>query len=785
MEDRYKHPIDLKGSRVVVAIAQLKGPLPDGKHKTVINDRETLAWISLEDMRLRLEKVTSILDGLNEVALKPDIVVFPEYSFPVQKGLAELQNKANKYGFIVIGGADTIWQQNSTDVFNQSPIVIPGRDEPIWITKRTVSKWEEGLVDEPGQEAQPLLTWEVDGREFCISTHICLDFSVASEDVKHGGCLFIVPMCSPDVMSFLGWADNLLRLQGGSATVLCNCVGEGAKGQSGVVAVNPGGKPFQAALELSATKEQVSVFEIDLERLSPPRKTSTKQKTYPLSRRYLYDLEAMVGGVELQEVPPKDEGTRKRGVINPAIFSEVLGKKMRMAFLNVPQYAEIRKSVEAKDYEVLAILGKEDVMVTHLADDRYDMIFDVTQAINWIGIKGDTVTLQDLHEIDEDNFPHFRVDMFYKVLGVPVNEVDRGVFASRERPFPNFAEIGKLFKLAERWEDKDVTDDERTRFLKNKWILDSTETSPGDINAVMTVRLQLTRSDNKAHLLAKFEQRVVPELMANSEVTSLYRGSSPGLGIDYVLRLSADLREGFHSLYRLIKRIHDLSLEERLKADTTTYIVVKRLAQLSLSKAILVTKLSRDKKYRDRHIIPHLSNDERVKLTYQSEKEQLEIIDLFRPVDEALFKIAHLEFDDDTRSVIFRRLTSGLFNKNFDFLREVHDPLQMRVERMLTIFIRDHISEDDFRQLKEKESIQSQRDKAQLSYNERIKVVRGYLEESEPDEIRSSLVKELQSTNKVRNAFVHADAEQRISLDEFTAAVVNYCSFIHDSKLNS
>jgi hypothetical protein len=733
-------------------------------------------------MKARLEKVYGILDELTQLPLKPDIVVFPEYSFPVKQALAQLHKKADDHGFIIVGGADSFWQSDSAEILNQSPIILPGRPEPIWVTKRLVSQWEEGMVDEPTQTKNPIIVWEVNGREFWISTHVCLDFSLASEDFKEGGGLFIVPMASPDVMTFLGWADVLLRLPRGTASVLCNCVGGGAKGQSGVVAVNSGGKPFQAALELSSTKEQVSIFELDLEHLSPPKKTPTKQKVFPLVRRFLYDLESILGVIQLQEVPSPDQAIRKRGVINPAIFSAVLGKKMRMAFLNVPQYAAVRKSVEGKDYEVLAILGKEDLMVTHLADDRYDMIFDVTQAVNWIGINNDTVTINNLNELEEDNFPHFRVDAYYKVLGIPVNETDREILDSKEKPFPNFAEIGKIFKLGERWEDADVTDDERTQFLRNRWILDITETSPGNINAVMTIRLQLARSEIKAHLLAKFEERVVPELIRNPQVTSLYRGSSPGLGIDYVLRLSLDLSQGFNSLYELIDRVHDLSLDERLKADTTTYVVVKKLAQLSLSKAILVTKLSRDKRYRDKRIIPHLSNEERVRLTYQSEKEQLEFIDLFRPVDEALIKVGQLGLDHDAKSVLFRRLTSGLLNRDYDALREVHDLLQMRVERALSNFAKDQITDDQFRRLKNHEGLQSHKSKSQLNYSEKIKLVSVHIEETQNDSVQLSLVKDLIPTNKVRNAFVHTDADQRITLDEFKESVVIYCGFIHGWK---
>lgn len=110
-----KIPVNLTSSKIIVAIAQLQGPLPDGKHKTVIKDRETLAWKSLEDIRTRLDKVYAIFDALNQATLRPDIVVFPEYSFPVVRALPDLHRKATEYGFIIIGRADSIWQPNSSE----------------------------------------------------------------------------------------------------------------------------------------------------------------------------------------------------------------------------------------------------------------------------------------------------------------------------------------------------------------------------------------------------------------------------------------------------------------------------------------------------------------------------------------------------------------------------------------------------------------------------------------------------------------------------------------------
>ena len=779
-------------------------------------------------MRTRVEKAGAVLNALNEVDLRPNIVVFPEYSFPLPKALSLLQRKADEFGFIIIGGADSLWQPDSKTIYNQSPIIIPRRKQPIWVTKRDVSQWEEGLVDEPEQSSQPLLVWEANGHEYWISTHICLDFQRAPDEFRTGGGIFIVPMCSSEVLPFLGWADALLRLQGGTATILCNCVGEAAQGQSGVVAVHAGGIAFRAAMELSTKAEQVAVFEIDLEYLSPPKKTPTTKKVFPLGQRYVYDIESMVGRVTLHEILQSGEEARKRGVINPGIFA-VLGKAMRLAFINLPRYAEVKDKVKGKDYEVLAILGKEDIMVTHLADDLYDMIFDVGKAITWIEGNNSPVSVPELDDHAED-FPYFQIVRYFKVLGVPIDDAARAAYARKEMPLPNLVEIPQIFKLGERWEHADVSNEERKRFSEKKWILAVTDASPGNINAVMTVRLQFARTEIKQQLHTKFESKVIPVLLKDDQVTSLYGGFSPKLGIDYVLRLSINVENGFEALYEMIETIHDLALAERLEADTTTYIVVNRLAHLSLSKAVLVTKLARDKRYRDQHILPYLSEDDGVRLIYQSETEQYELIDQFRPVDEGLERIHYLGLVPDERVILQRKLAGGLFNKDFEILRAVQDPLHQKTEKALSSFLRDFISDERFKALKnEVEEVQSQKSKAQLNYIEKVKIIVRYLEggaltegsfarrilsryigdvevetlnenvdgqprksweelqDSEAAALATKYIQErgflsslkaLHVTNKVRNALTHTDPD-RLTLTDFTDAAVKYCAFLY------
>ncbi len=198
---------------------------------------------------------------------------------------------------------------------------------------------------------------------------------LAPRETREGGGVFIVSMCSPDVHSFRNWADEALRIENGTATVLCNCIGGEAAGQSGVIAVVPGGKSFKPAFELPDSEEAVAVFEINCKHLAPPKKTSLNFKS-SLGKRHFYSLLPTSGRIEFSRLTVSDNEVITRAVINPAIF-EHLGKKMKMAFLSVENFWEVVNKLKDQDYEVLAILGQHDLLITHLHAERYDMIYDI------------------------------------------------------------------------------------------------------------------------------------------------------------------------------------------------------------------------------------------------------------------------------------------------------------------------------------------------------------------------------------------------------------------------
>jgi predicted amidohydrolase len=271
-------PIDLDKSKIVIAIVQLEGPFPNGKHMTVIRGRESYEWVSLDGMRMRIRKVCDVIDSINHYHQKVDIIVFPEYSFPVEQAIEKIQAKADQYNQIVVAGADSIRQPESLKIFVQCPIIISGKKSPLWVTKQALSRWEQSYVDQPDDVINPLLTWKADGQTYWLSVCVGLDFAFASQQRTKGGGIFIVPMCSPDIHSFRGWADAALRLENGTATVFCNCVGGEAVGQSGLVALVPHSKPFEPALNLPISDEAVAVFELDCKHLASSHKADPTKK---------------------------------------------------------------------------------------------------------------------------------------------------------------------------------------------------------------------------------------------------------------------------------------------------------------------------------------------------------------------------------------------------------------------------------------------------------------------------------------------------------------------------
>lgn len=774
---RIKHGVDLRSSTLTIAVAQLEGPLPRGKHPSVVGGRESYEWTSLEAMNTRMRKASDILDSLGRTS-KPDIVVFPEYSLPIDKSLSDLQIRADQYNCIVVPGADSIRQKDAKLIFNQSPIIIPNRTKPIWVTKRELSQWEHGYVDQPQHVVSPTLTWEVDGRPYWISVHICMDFLLVPQGAYHsadGAGIFIVPMCSPETNTFRVYADTLLRSEHGTATVLCNCVGELAEGRSGVIAMIPGGRRLHPAVELTDHEEGVAVFELDLRHLAPPKKTVPTINP-PVGKRSKYILQAATEGTRLVPSAVEEEGRAitTRAVINPTIF-EHLGKKMRIAFLSVEKYASLPERLRGEGFETMAVLGQHDTLVTHLHQNRYDMIYDITKVIP---IKTDLgIRIQPGEAIDHpvhDNFPFFRVDVFFKVLGVPVGHLERAIFDDPERPVPTEEDVTQILTLCNDWYDEHITEDTRQKFLRRKWILSYTSRQPGQISAVMTVFLEHTGGKEATHQ-ATFEDLVLPVLIKKPECTSIYRGRAQSLSIHYILRITSDVE----LLFMIIEEVHKLAQDARVLISTNTYVVMKRMSQLSLEKALLQPSLPAEEEYFLNHqLLPLLPDEDRARVKYMQQEEQRKFVNHYQSLQEAISNLGEPDWLKRRIGDTERRLATGLLHKDLSLLKDPHDLLQHRVESLLSQAMESRVSDEEFRSWRPALNIAPGKQRNTLTYTETIHLASKAVKEKLLSAEMLPYLSDLLATTAIRNALTHPHGRDKLTLDAFVAALVTYCRFI-------
>lgn len=779
-EMRVKHveiELDLDKSTLLIAMAQIEGPIPNGKRKVVIRGRESYEWTSLEEINSRLQKAYSILHFLNTFPKKVDVVIFPEYSLPLdERSTQRFQELSTEYNQIIVAGADTIRHPESGLILNQCPVFIPAAAGPVWVSKRELSRWETGYVDLPSEVSVPVFVWKDGGDHFWMRVYICSEFPLVVQEVSapssvdpianKGPGLLVVPMCSPEVHSFRTYADLLLRREQGTASILCNCISEtGAVGFSSVITVLPSGRSLQPALELHENKEAVAVFELDLKSLAPHRKAKFGEKA-AVGNRYIYNIQTLPDGFGLVAEEPDDKASKEieKGVINPSIF-DLFGKKMRMSFLSVHNYAETPRRVKDQHFEVLAVLGQHDLVVTHIHEDAYDMTIDIRQAIDLRTYIG---------EPNDESLPYFEVDDYFKVLGVPVGPAERTIFDGL-RELPSQDDLIQILTLGNNWNDESVPADVRDRLIERKWILAATTRKPADINAVMTIYIHQATGSDLTERIELFKEKVLPGIVMKTVVTSIYSGTGKSMEAHFVLRLTADPK----SLFSLINEIYDLSVQARVLVSTMTYVVIEKLSTLSLRDACLLTVLPSPMKiYRNNHFLPFLPSDEhRKRAKYLPEDLQLTLLDYFKQLETALDSVRDVNWLETFRDDMRRKFATGLLLDDFIILRDPHDILQGRVEEILLRTASEALSEEDLDEWRVDLNIKPGKTIRRMTMFERIALINRAVERGMIPEAMAEDAALLQPTVSVRNALAHNRREE-LDNDSYVEAINTYCRFL-------
>ncbi len=777
--DRFNEvPVHLEGERVAIAVVQIEGPLPNGKHLSVILGRETYTWVSLDEIDLRVSKANFILDYIHQHHPEVRVVIFPEYSLPLEAALPHLQAKSDAYRQIIVAGADNMVEEATRRILNRSAIVIPNSPTQ-WITKRELSQWETGYVDPAeGHDPPVVLTWQHRARRYWMAVHICLDLAFAVQSPlqrRRDPGVYLVPLCTPEIQALRVIADALLRSAAGRACVLCNAVGDPRSvGGSGIMAVTPLGQKTVPAIQLPADREQLTVFEVDFSRLMPPKKSTFDTKS-PLGRRYHYAIHSGAEATRISRIDTHYEESPDRflGVVNPELFS-YCGQKMRVAFLRVDSYTDIIAKAQNQDFEILAVLGQHDVMISHLGPEEYDLFYDVN-----------SVVPRKLNQPREESpdpehrrqpFPYFNVATFFKAHGAVITTRDREIFDAH-LPSPKEDELHQVFALGDDWNDPKVNSATRKHFEELRWVLGNTTKTPGKISAVMTVSLDYA-GGAVTEPLERFEREVLTPLINRPEVTSAYGGLGVRLAIDYILRMSA----GLDSLAAFIEDVHALAHKARILLTTTTYVVIKPLSALSLSSACLQAVLPpADAVYRETHYLPLLMPAGREVFKNLPEGRQRQLIRLFRDLDGELFKLKSAKWFADREHEIREKVARGLLSQEIEILGGPHEFLLGRVEQAVSHTISGVVTDSDLREWQKALNLPSGKTLKKVTIAERIRIALQAIEAGRISGELGEILRQLDNVLDVRNAMVHGRYGE-LSAESVVETLLVYCQFLAVSQ---
>jgi len=762
--------IQKSGTPLHVAFAQIRSPLPSGKTAVALHGRESFEWTSLEEQEARISKACQILDFIADRHPYTDIVIFPEYSIPVEAAIPRLKPLADRYELVVVPGADNVRESDTGLILNKSPILVPGLSEVVWSVKRRISPMEVGYVDEPSSVSNPILYWDVEGGRYYVSISICMDFTLSVRDRlpdEDRPVIHLVPMCSRDMLTFRTYADTLLGEQGGRAVFLCNAVGQGAAGASSVFALTIGGARLIPAVQMSEVDEELAIVCLDCAQLHLPKRTALTTKP-PIREVHRYGIRTSTSGIAIEREAPVKQRPRSRAVVNPYLFN-VAGKKLGVMFVGVDEYGKVlTTNVDSRGFEAYSVLGPSDMMITHLHQDVDDMIYDISEAIPWRLPTGER-NQPPLDPSLATRFPHFAVTGYHKVLGATITAADRAAFDEMQ---PTYEEMESILRLGSDWNTAGIARTLKAQFLDNRWILGETTAEPGEIDAVMT--LYLDHSDGIARMLQTFDDHVLPELQDLSEVTSIFSGTGQRMQIHYLLRITSSV----DALFTLIERIHTLATKHRLMLATHTYVIVKKWSHLSLETVLLPELPHSDTVYRNRVFLDKLKGTSGTRFASMPENYQVQAISRHKEISTCLRALRSRDWFKELADDFDRHLVSGLADEEFSLLKLPHEVLQGRTERVLSDLAVDPLEEEAFEALKKAAGILAQKSKTQLSYTDKVKLA---IEAARQHLIAPSLLPDFQtlyeSTIQVRNALSHDDFE-RVTGGEFVQAMCTYCRFL-------
>lgn len=573
---------------------------------------------------------------------------------------------------------------------------------------------------------------------------------------------FVVPMSSSDVSVMRTYADELLSTEFGRAAILCNTADSFSSGNSSVLAATPHGQPLVPLIEVPKLKEHLLVFDLDCSKLAVQRKL--RSRVDPIQYPYhIVPIER--SGHTYDFLPEVGTSERRIGIINPELFQS-RGVQMRMAFLAVQNYTDIVGTMADREFEILAVLGQEDIVVTHLGS-KFELAYDIKP----IGARYPT-DIEDARK-EEEWLPYFEVHTYFKVLGHEVTAADRTAFRRGTQPDPTEEELASLFALGRNWDSSAVDEHQKRLFRERRWILDDTREIPGDISFIMAITLDQA-SSHYSRVFDTFEQNVLPEIISRSDVKTILAGFSIKSRVDYVLRIFTDL----NGIYPLIEFVHKAANDHHVLVTTTTYVVVNRIASLSLEKACSNSEAGREH-FVYYHLWRRLESSDKRRFKDLQAVNQDTVIRLFDRAERVLLRFPGASAaDQEAESTkALERIAEALVTSSpvrfADSFNKLHGAAERELDEQLALLTDDQIAKFAS---ETNPPLPPGRTAKKMTYGEKIRVLRAAASSGAELSFTSGALEALSMTVEVRNRFFH-QRHGEITSEALVDAIQGYGEF--------
>ena len=209
------------------------------------------------------------------------------------------------------------------------------------------------------------------------------------------------------------------------------------------------------------------------------------------------------------------------------------------------------------------------------------------------------------------------------------------------------------------------------------------------------------------------------------------------------------------------------------KITTTTYVVVNRIASLSLLNAC---SHSGDRTHYVFHFLKRLVGHDVDTFRSLKEDRQNAITLLFERAERTLLEIPHSHSDDANFQVqdTLDRLARTLVNDNADMFLDGFNRLHRPAERLLDSFIDGF--QNSYQTLAANIKLQPGKTADKITYGEKIRLTREALRIGIEIATTERALVALSHTVPVRNSFVHPKGD-RITMEALIAAIEHYGEF--------